>query len=52
VNHYSMHPDELDIDDDLGPMGEIEYEELDGCETALEVELLVGRMHGARFSGA
>ena len=53
MNHHSMHPDELDVDaDDLGPMGEIEYEESDGVETALEVGLLLARMQGTRFSGA
>jgi hypothetical protein len=47
-----MHPDELDVDaDDLAPMGEIEYEESDGLDTAVEVELLVARMHATRFSG-
>ncbi|HEV7390862.1 MAG TPA: hypothetical protein VGO08_04400, partial [Burkholderiales bacterium] len=53
VNHNFMDPDELDVDaDDLAPMGEIEFEEPDGVETDLEVELLLGRMQATRFSGA
>jgi hypothetical protein len=48
-----MDPDELDVDaDDLAPMGEIEFEEPDGVETDLEVELLLGRMQATRFSDA
>ena len=51
MNHYSMHPHELDVDaDDLAPMDEIEYEESDGVETAVEVELLLARMQASRFS--
>ena len=53
MNDHLMNPDELDVDvDDLAPMGEIEFEEPDGIETTLEVELLLARMHGTRFSDA
>ena len=53
VNHNFMDPDELDVDaDDLAPMGEIEFEEPDGVETDLELELLLGRMQATRFSDA
>jgi hypothetical protein len=48
-----MHPDELDANaDDLAPMDEIQYEESDDVEIALEVELLRARVQAARFSGA
>jgi hypothetical protein len=53
MNHNFMDPDELDVDaDDLRPMSEIEFEESEGVETALEVELLLSRIHATRFSGA
>ena len=53
VNHQMMHLDELDADaDDLAPMDQIEYEESDGVETAVEVELLLARVQASRFSGA
>ena len=53
MNHHLMQPDELDVDaDDLRPIGEIEYEESDGVETDVEVELLLARMQATRFSGA
>ena len=45
--------DELDDDvEDLAPMGEIEYEESDGVETDVEVELFLTRMQATRFSDA
>jgi hypothetical protein len=52
-----MDSDELDVDadadgDDLGPIDEIEYEESDDVDTALEVELLLGRMEATRYSEA
>jgi hypothetical protein len=48
-----MDPDELDVDaDDLVPMDEIEYEESDDLDTAVEVDLLLGRMQATRFSDA
>ena len=53
MNRHLMDPDELDVEvdaDDVAPMSEIEYEELDGVETALEVELLLARMQATRFS--
>jgi hypothetical protein len=50
VNGHSRNRDDFDADaDDLGPMGEIEYEESDGAETAVEVELLLARMQTTRF---
>ena len=53
MNNHLMHLDELDVDsDDLGSMGEIEYEESDGVETVVEVELLLARMQATRFLGA
>jgi len=53
VNHHLMHPDEPDTDaHDLAPMDEIEYEESDDVETAVEVELLLARVHATRFSDA
>jgi hypothetical protein len=45
--------DELDVDaEDLTPMGDIEYEESDGVETDVEVELFLTRMQATRFSDA
>jgi hypothetical protein len=53
VNHHLSNPDELDAQaDDLEPMGEIEYEEEDGIDTDVEVEMLVARMQATRFFGA
>lgn len=50
MNGHSRNRDDFDADaDDLGPMGEIEYEESDGAETAVEVELLLARMQTTRF---
>jgi len=52
MNHHFMHADEPDAyADDLAPMREIEFEELDDVETALEVELLLTQMHATRYSG-
>jgi hypothetical protein len=48
-----VHPDELDADaDGPAPMDEIGYEESDGVEIAVEVELLRARVWATRFSGA
>ena len=53
MNHQMMHPDELDADaDDLANLEEIEYEESDGIETAVEVEQLLAQVRAARFSDA
>jgi hypothetical protein len=53
VNHPLIHPEEPDADaDGLAPMDEIQYEESDGVEIALEVKLLQTRVQAARFSGA
>jgi len=52
MSHQSMHSDELDADfDDLAPMDEIEFEESDDVETAMEVEQLLSRLQATRFSG-
>lgn len=51
VNSQLMHPDEFDTDaDDLAPMDEIEYEESVAVDTAVEVQPLVARTQGTRFS--
>jgi hypothetical protein len=52
MNDYSSNPDEFDADADDLPIDETEFEESDGMETALEVELLLTRMQGTRFAGA
>ena len=53
MNRHLTNRDDFDADaDDLAPMGEIEYEESDGVETAVEVELLLARMQATRFSDA
>ncbi|MDB5866395.1 MAG: hypothetical protein JWO70_4201 [Betaproteobacteria bacterium] len=53
MTRHSMNLDDFDADaDDLAPMGEIEYEESEGAETAVEVELLLARMQATRFPGA
>jgi hypothetical protein len=52
VNDYLSNSDDFDADDDLPPMDEIEYEESDSVETALEVELLLAGVQGTRFAGA
>jgi len=52
VNHHLMHPNEFDANaDDLAPMDEVEYEESDGVEIAVELELLLARVQATRFSG-
>ena len=52
MNHHLMHPDELDANaDDLAPMDEVEYEESENVEIAVELELLLGRVQVGRFSG-
>ena len=38
--------------DGLASMDKIEYEESDGVETAVELELLLARVQATRFSGA
>jgi len=35
--------------DDLAPADDFEYEESDGVDTTVEVELLVARIQGTRF---
>jgi len=46
-----MMTDEGDADaDDLAPADDFEYEESDGVDTTVEVELLVARIQGTRFS--
>ena len=53
MNHHLMNLDDFDANaDDLVLTGEIEYEESDGVETDVEVELLLGRMQATRFSDA
>ena len=53
MNHQLMCADELDADaDDLASGDEIEYEESDDVETAVEVGLLLARMQATRFSDA
>ena len=53
MNDSSSNADDFDAyADDLLSIGEIEYEESDGVETNLEVELLLGRVHANRFAGA
>jgi hypothetical protein len=55
VNRDLTNRDDFDVNadaDDLAPMGEIEYEESDGIETDVEVELLLARMQATRFSDA
>ena len=50
MSHHLKHSDEFDATaDDLAPMDEIEYGELGGVDTAVEVELLVARMQATRF---
>jgi len=52
MSHQLIHSDELDTDiDDFAPMDEIEFEELDDVETAMEVELLRSRLQATRYSG-
>ncbi|MDB5809089.1 MAG: hypothetical protein JWN94_1211 [Betaproteobacteria bacterium] len=52
MSHQLIHSDDLDADiDDLAPMHEIEFEESDDVETAMEVELLLSQLHATRFSG-
>jgi hypothetical protein len=51
MSHPSIHHDELDADiDDPAPMGEIEFEEIDDVETAVEVGQLLSRLQAMRFS--
>jgi hypothetical protein len=50
VNHHLMNHD-FDVDDRV-PMGEIEYEESDGVDTAVEVALLLARLRATRCSDA
>ena len=53
MNHHLMHSDEFDADaDDLAPGDEIEYEESDDVETAVEVGLLLAQMQPTRFLDA
>jgi hypothetical protein len=52
VNDYLSNPDDFDADDDLPPMDEFEYEEFDGVETAVELDLLLGRAQATRFADA
>jgi hypothetical protein len=53
VNDHSTNPDDFEVDaDDLPPIDDIEYEESDGFETAVELELLLGRVQGTRFADA
>ena len=50
MNRHLMHPEELDASgDDLARIDEIEYEEADGVETALEIELLLARVQATRL---
>jgi hypothetical protein len=57
VNDHLTNPDVFDADAgidayDPAPGDELEYEEADGVETDVEVEMLVARMQATRFSGA
>ena len=50
MNHHSMITEEHEADaDDLAPADDFEYEESDGVDTTVEVELLVARIQGTRF---
>jgi hypothetical protein len=50
VNHHLIITDEHEADaDDLVPADDFEYEESDGVDTTIEVELLVAQVHGTRF---
>ena len=52
MSHQSMLSDELDADiDDLAPMDEIEFEESDDVETAMEVEQFLSGLQAKRFAG-
>ena len=51
MNHESTYSDDFELDvDALGVLGEIEYEELDDDDTALEVDRLMAAFRGARSS--
>jgi hypothetical protein len=51
MRHQLLHAEELDADiDDLAPMVEIEFEESDDVETAMEVGLLRSRLLTTQFS--
>ena len=50
MNRQMMHFDDLEPDD-LVPLDEIENDESDGIETAVEMELLLARMQATRFAG-
>jgi hypothetical protein len=52
VNDYLSNPDDFDADADLPPMDDVEYEESDGVETAVELDLLLGRAQATRFADA
>jgi hypothetical protein len=50
INRYVS--DELDADiDDVAPMDEIEFEESDDVETAMEVEQFLAGRQATRFAG-
>jgi hypothetical protein len=50
MDHHLMHLDEPDADaDDLAPTDAIEFEESDDFDSAVELDLLVGRVQAARF---
>jgi hypothetical protein len=51
MRHQLIHSYDLDADiDDLAPMDEIEFEESDDVETAMEVERFLSRLQATRFS--
>lgn len=53
MNDYLSNRDDFDADaDDLALMDDVEYEEPDGVETALELDLLLGRAQATRFADA
>ena len=53
MDHQLRHCKKLeDYDEDLEPVGEIEFEEWEDVDTAVEVELLVARVQAARYTGA
>lgn len=51
MNRNLTHADEPDDANDLAPMDEIEFEEWDDIDTAVEVELLLGRMQATACCG-
>jgi hypothetical protein len=51
MNHRMMQSKEFDDADDLAPLDEVDLDEPDDVETAVEVERLVARIQATRFAG-